>query len=110
MKDVLPVSGEGWSASLRKDLPLPVEATNWADVHRSIKAAKLGYRRPHPDVPKGTRGSDVHVTATSYGHAVVRLCRRLRPGLLFRLASTRPDEVVGFSAMWTCAFGNAFPH
>ena len=56
IKDVLPTFGEGWSASLRKDLPLPVEAKSWAGLHRTIKAAKIGYRRPHPDVPKGSRG------------------------------------------------------
>jgi hypothetical protein len=93
LKDVLPVFGEGWEASLRKDLPLPVEARCWADVHRSIKAAKLGYRRPHPEVPKGAQDSDVHGT-TSRGHAVVRLRKRRRPGLLFRLAPAKWDEIV----------------
>lgn len=33
---------------LRKDLALPAEAGGWAEVHRAIKAAKLGVRRPHP--------------------------------------------------------------
>lgn len=94
IKDVLPILGEGWRASLRKDLPLPAEAGNWGDIHRTIKAAKIGYRRPHPDVPIGTRVSDAHGTVTSCGHAVVRLRRRHRPGLLFRVAATKPDEAV----------------
>lgn len=93
LKDVLPVFGEGWEASLRKDLPLPVEARCWADVHRSIKAAKLGYRRPHPDVPPGTRVSDVH-GMISRGHAVVRLRKRHRPGLMFRLVVVKSDEII----------------
>ncbi|MGV2180777.1 hypothetical protein ACQZ5I_28495 [Rhizobium sp. 16-556-2B] len=93
-KDVLPAFGEGTVASLRKDLPLPVDAGSWADVHRTIKAAKIGYRRPHPDVPKGSRDSDVHGTFASLGHAVVRLRRRRRPGLVFRAAPARPDEAV----------------
>lgn len=90
-KDVLPTLGEGWPARLRKDVPLPAEAGSWGDVHRTVKAAKIGYRPPHPDVPKGMRGSDAHGTVTSDGHAVVRLRRRHRPGLLFRLASPKAD-------------------
>jgi hypothetical protein len=94
MKDVLPAFGERTVASLRKDLPLPVDAGNWAGVHRTINAAKIGYRRPHHDVPQGRRDSDVHGTLASHGHAVVSLRRRHRPGLLFRAAPARPDEAV----------------
>nr|WP_250807469.1 hypothetical protein [Neorhizobium tomejilense] len=90
-KDVLPTLGEGWRARLRKDVPLPAEAGSWVDVHRTVKAAKIGYRRPHPELPPGVRGSDAHGTVTSCGHAVVRLRRRHRPGLLFRPASPKPD-------------------
>jgi IS605 OrfB family transposase len=91
IKDVLPTLGEGWRASLRKDLPLPAEAGSWVDIHRTIKAAKIGYRRPHPEVPQRIRVSDAHGTLTSCGHAVVRLRRRHRPALLFRLASPKQD-------------------
>jgi hypothetical protein len=94
IKDVLPALSEGWLASLWKDLPLPAEAGSWMDVHRTIKAAKIGYRRPHPDAPQGARGSDVRGTTTSCGHAVVRLRRHHRPGLVFRLAAMRPDAAV----------------
>jgi len=94
VKDVLPTFGEGWSASLRKDLSLPAEAGSWAEVHRKIKAAKIGYRRPHPDAPSGARASDAWGTLMSQGHAVVRLGRRHRPGLLFRVTSAKPDPVV----------------
>lgn len=95
IKDVLPTLGEGLRASLRKDLPLPAEPGSWADVHRSIKAANIGYRRPHPDTPKGNRDSDIHGTRMFTGYAVVRLRRRHRPGLLFRLASPEPVSRTG---------------
>ncbi|ACP23271.1 hypothetical protein NGR_b18210 (plasmid) [Sinorhizobium fredii NGR234] len=38
------VFSEGWLASLRKELALPAKAGGM--VHRTIKAAKIGYRRP----------------------------------------------------------------
>ncbi|MDM9627680.1 hypothetical protein QTL95_17415 [Rhizobium sp. S152] len=94
VKDVLPAFGEGTVARLRKDLPLPVEVESWGGVHRTIKAAKIGYRRPHPDVQQGRRDSYAHGTLASHGHAVVRLHRRRRPGLVFRAAPARPDEAV----------------
>jgi IS605 OrfB family transposase len=47
-KDVLPAYRAGWVQGLRKDLELPAEAVSWAKCHRTIKAAKIGYRRPHP--------------------------------------------------------------
>ncbi|MFB9947342.1 hypothetical protein ACFFP0_00710 [Rhizobium puerariae] len=72
-KDVLPELEEGWE-NLRKDLLLPAELGSWIDVHRTIKSAGIGYRRPHPD-PKD-RGSDGRVG----GHAVSRLRHRNRPG------------------------------
>ena len=94
VKDVLPTFGEGWSASLRKDLPLSAEAGSWAEVHRKIKAAKIGYRRPHPDAPSGARVSDAWGTQMSQGHAVIRLGRSHRPGLLFRMTSAEADAVI----------------
>ncbi|WP_058324783.1 IS200/IS605 family element transposase accessory protein TnpB [Sinorhizobium sp. GL28] len=94
IKDVLPALEEGCVSRLWKNGKVPAELGSWQDVHRTIKAAKIGYRRPHPDVPLGARGSDVHGTELFCGHAVVRLGRRRRPGLLFRLTSARPDAAV----------------
>jgi len=96
IKDVLPALEEGCVSRLWKNGKVPAELGSWQDVHRAIKAAKIGYRRPHPDVPIGARGSDVHGTTMFCGHAVVRLGRRHRPGLLFRpiVTSVKPDAVV----------------
>jgi|GEM_PF-1887834 IS605 OrfB family transposase len=93
-KNVLPALEEGCVSRLWKNGKVPAELGSWQDVHRTIKAAKIGYRRPHPDVPIGARGSDVHGTKMFCGHAVVRLGRRHRPGLLFRMATGRPDAAV----------------
>jgi len=84
IKDVLPALEEGCVSRLWKNGKVPAELGSWQNVHRTIKAAKIGYRRPHPDVPIGARVSDVHGTRMFCGHAVVRLGRRHRPGLLFR--------------------------
>jgi IS605 OrfB family transposase len=96
IKDVLPALEEGCVSRLWKNGRVPAELGSWQDVHRSIKAAKIGYRRPHPDVPIGARGSDVHGTTMFCGHAVVRLGRHRRPGLLFRpiVESVKPDGAV----------------
>ncbi len=94
IKDVLPALEEGCVSRLWKNGKVPAELGSWQDVHRTIKAAKIGYRRPHPDVPIGARGSDVHGTSMFCGHAVVRLGRRHRPGLLFRPTPVKPDAVV----------------
>jgi IS605 OrfB family transposase len=75
IKDVLPAFEEGCVSRLWKNGKVPAELGSWQDVHRTIKAAKTGYRRPHPDVPLGARGSDVHGTRMFCGHAVVRLGR-----------------------------------
>jgi len=48
IKDVLPALEEGCVSRLWKDGKVPAELGSWQDVHRSIKAAKIGYRRPHP--------------------------------------------------------------
>jgi hypothetical protein len=47
-------------------------------------------------VPIGARGSDVHGTEMFCGHAVVRLGRRHRLGLLFRplVPSAKPGAAV----------------
>jgi len=84
IKDVLPALEEGCVSRLWKNGKVPAELGSWQNVHRTIKAAKIGYRRPHPDVPIGARVSDVHGTRMFCGHAVVRLGRRHRPGLLFQ--------------------------
>ena len=99
MKVVLPALEEGCVSRLWKNGKVPVELGSWQEVHRTIKAAKIGYRRPHPDVPIGARGSDVHGTEMFCGHAVVRLGRCHRPGIVFRpiVASVRPDAAVGAS-------------
>jgi IS605 OrfB family transposase len=95
IKDVLPALEEGCVSRLWKNGKVPAELGSWQDVHRTIKAAKIGYRRPHPDVPIGARGSDVHGTRMFCGHAVVRLGRRHRPGLVFRpiVTSAKADAV-----------------
>jgi IS605 OrfB family transposase len=92
-KDVLPVYEEGCVSRLWKNGKVPAELKSWRDVHRSIKAAKIGYRRPHPDRPEGWRDTDAPAL-TPDGHAVVRLRRRHRPGLLFRSAAAKTDAVV----------------
>ncbi len=84
IKDVLPALEEGCVSSLWKNGKVSAELGSWQDVHRTIKAAKIGYRRPHPDVPLCAKGSDVHGAKIFCGHAVVRPGRRHRPGLMFR--------------------------
>jgi IS605 OrfB family transposase len=79
----LPVFDEGWRDGPRKDLALPAEAEGWAVVHRAIKAAKLGVRRPHPRLTTSDPGG-----RHSGGIAVRRLGRRRRPGLLARPVGT----------------------
>jgi hypothetical protein len=88
LKDVLPVLDEGWLASRRKDLLLPAEAKSWKDVHQAIKAAKIGYRRPHPEVLPPDPDGQVRRNAST-GHAVLRLGHRRRPGVIFRPVPTK---------------------
>jgi IS605 OrfB family transposase len=69
LKDLLPVFDEGWRDGLRKDLALPAEAEGWEEVHRAIKAAKIGVRRPHPRLTAsdpGGRPSPRHCGATAW--------------------------------------------
>lgn len=87
-KDVLPALEEGCFSRLCKNGKVPAELGSWQDVHRTIKAAKIGYRRPHPDVPLGARGSDVHGTPLFWG---------MRPSAL-------GDVIVrGFCSGWHCS-------
>jgi len=90
LKDLLPVFDEGWRDNLRKDLALPADVVEWAEVHRAIKAANLGVRRPHPRLAPPDPGSP----AERPGLAVRRLGRRRRGGLIARpLAGSRPTRV-----------------
>ncbi len=97
-EDVLPALEQRCVSRLWKNGKVPAELGSWQDVHRTIKVAKIGCRRPHPDVLLGARGFDVHGTEMFCGYAVVRLGRRHRPGLMFRLTITpaKPDAVVGW--------------
>ena len=52
IKDLLLVFDEWLRDGLRKDLALSAEAEGWVEIHRAIKAAKLGVRRPHPRLPE----------------------------------------------------------
>jgi hypothetical protein len=86
-KDLIPFPCPEALSSLWKDSTGPNAATlarlrqagSWVTVHREIKAAKLGVRRPHPDVASGA-GS----RASAPGYAVSRLGHRRRPGLVLR--------------------------
>lgn len=77
LRDLLPVFDEGWRDGLRKDLALPAEAEGWAEVHRAIKAAELGVRRPHPRLTAPDPGGRL-----LGGIAVRRLGRLRRGGLI----------------------------
>lgn len=86
IKETLPVfDGEIWDY-LRKDFPSLEEfndVESWQDAHQAIKAAKIGYRRPHPEtLPPGP--DDRGRRSASLGHAVLRLGHRRRLGLVFR--------------------------
>ncbi|MBK3401636.1 hypothetical protein HPY26_02335 [Methylorubrum rhodesianum] len=94
-KDLLPfLTPEAWP-SLWKDSAVPKadvlarlrQAGKWAQLHREIKTAKLGVRRPHPDVPSGAEGP-----ASVPGLAVSRLGHRRRPGLVLRVGPRVPDQ------------------
>ena len=88
-KELLPLPDPEAVAGLWKDLPLPNGAERlrtaggWREVHRGIKAAKVGVRRPHPGVPQGPPGPDGR-RPTVAGHAVSRLGHRRRPGTVHR--------------------------
>ncbi|MBR0684427.1 hypothetical protein JQ594_00740 [Bradyrhizobium manausense] len=95
VKDLLPVFDEGWRDGLRKDLALPAEAEGWAEVHRAIKAAKIGVRRPHPRLASDPGGR------LPGGIAVRRLGRRQRgralPG---QSALVKPSNSVRKNVGW----------
>jgi hypothetical protein len=62
------------------------EVEGWTEVHRAIKAAKLGVRRPHPRMTPGFPGSG------RPGLAVRRLGRQRRGGITRPLASPSPTQ------------------
>lgn len=85
-KDVLPAMLPAVRVRQWKDVPVPVtgsprQAASWGELHRTIKAAKIGYRRPHPALP----GPDDRGGASLLGHAVRRLGCRNRPGRIYAL-------------------------
>ena len=58
----------------------------------------------------GAQGSDVHGTRMFCGHAVVRLGRRHRPGLLFRMTSANADAVLRTSVNRGRVADHSIPH
>lgn len=62
-------------------------ARSWIEVHLKVRAAKLGVRRPHLDIP-----SEAESPACVPGFAVSRLGHRRRPGLMLRTVPVRMDQ------------------
>lgn len=92
VKDVLPAMASEVVHRRWKDDDLPNEhrevlrrSTSWGELHRRIKTARLGVRRPHP-----ARGFDGQ--AATPGHAVRRLGLKLRPGWIYRPDLALPLE------------------
>ena len=95
-KDFLPFPCPEAFPSLWKDSDVPSadvlarlrQAGTWPEVHRTIKAAKLGVRRPHPGLDPGSESRPPQAVP---GFAVSRLGHRRRPGLVLRaLPAGRP--------------------
>lgn len=85
-KDVLPSCSREVVSGLWKDrgwpsAALPRREAGWAEVHRAIKAAALGVRRPHPELAPDPGPLPA---ARRAGYAVRRLGLRRRPGLVAR--------------------------
>ena len=83
-KDVLPSCSREVISGLWKDrrwptAALPQREVGWAEVHRGIKAAALGVRRPHPELALDPGPLSA---ARQAGYAVRRLGLRRRPGLV----------------------------
>ena len=89
VKELLPAFEPGVVHRRWKDDELPesirpdsTSARGWGELHRLIKAAKLGVRRPHPALPD--TGVPRHgATLLPGGHAVRRLNLRNRPGAIY---------------------------
>ncbi len=102
-KDLLPFPCPEVFPSLWKDSGVPNAATlarlrqagTWQAVHREIKSAALGVRRPHPEV---ISGADGHVRVSGPGHAVSRLGHHRRPGLVLRPTAVRRPAHPGTAA------------
>lgn len=99
IKEVLPLFRYEVVSGLWKDrswptAALPQRAEGWQELHRAIKAAVLGVRRPHPELAPGPGPLQA---ARSAGYAVRRLGLRRRPGLVARPIArpgTRRDSPV----------------
>ncbi len=102
-KDLLPFPCSEAFPSLWKDSGVPNAAAlarlrqvgTWRAVHREIKSAALGVRRPHPEV---TSGSDGTSSVSGPGHAVSRLGQRRRPGLVLRPTAVKRPAHPGTAA------------
>ncbi|MGG5890623.1 hypothetical protein ACLF3G_26290 [Falsiroseomonas sp. HC035] len=86
-KELLPALSDEVLSRLRKDEGVPTAAMpqqpkGWGELHRAIKAAKLGVRRPHPRLKATDPGP--RPLATETGYAVHRLGLKHRPGLIAR--------------------------
>ncbi len=91
-KDVLPSCSREVVSGLWKDrgwpnAALPRREAGWAEVHRAIKAAALGLRRPHPELAPDPGPLPA---ARRAGYAVRRLGLRRRPGLVARPLARAP--------------------
>lgn len=91
-KDVLPSCTREVVSGLWKDrgwptAALPRREAGWAEVHRGIKAAALGVRRPHPELALDPGPLSA---ARRAGYAVRRLGLRRRPGLVARPFAPAP--------------------
>lgn len=101
-KELLPFPCPEALPSLWKDSAVPNgdvlerlrQAGTWSEFHRTVKTAKLGVRRPHPEVGLWpSAGSEGRVQNVP-GLAVSRLGHRRRPGLVLRVlpAVRRPGH------------------
>ncbi|GJD55096.1 hypothetical protein MTDSW087_03416 [Methylobacterium dankookense] len=102
-KDLLPFPCPEALPSLWKDSDMPNaavqarlrQAGTWQAVHREIKSAAIGVRRPHPEL---VSGADGHARVSGPGHAVSRLGHRRRPGLVLRPTAVKRPVQPGTAA------------
>ena len=99
-KELLPAMVDEVVLRRWKDEELPTQhrqmlrrSRSWGELHRGLKTAKLGVRRPHPTL------SDLDAHGTCHGHAVRRLGLKHRHGLLWRPAHVlgMVDDISGLS-------------
>ena len=86
-KELLPAMVDEVVLRRWKDEDLPMQhrqvlrrSRSWGELHRGLKTAKLGVRRPHPTM------SGLDARGACHGHAVRRLGLKHRYGLLWRPA------------------------